>query len=138
ATRYKVGAELRLRYKHRHLVGRQRQLTGSRRLAPTKQMLRRHVVPPRHLRHHRAGRIGFRDDPPLGLNAPPTPASNPNPDIDPTWWLRSVNYMVDHMCQPIRPSWFASCDSSHALQGGSRAPLTVQGPVTAALCWAHA
>ena len=28
------------RYKHRHRVGRQRQQTGSRRLAPTKQMLR--------------------------------------------------------------------------------------------------
>jgi hypothetical protein len=45
------------RYKHRHLVGRQRQQTGPRRLAPTKQMLRRHVVSARYLRHHRAGRI---------------------------------------------------------------------------------
>jgi hypothetical protein len=75
------------RYKHRHLVDWQCQKTGPSRLAPTKQMLRRHVVPTRHLRHDRAGRIGFRDDQPLGLNAPTTPASNPDPDIDPASWL---------------------------------------------------
>ena len=45
------------RNNHRHLVGRQRQHTAPRRLAPTTQMLRRHVVSARYLRHHRAGRI---------------------------------------------------------------------------------
>ena len=111
-------------YEHRQFVGRQRQQTSPCRLAPTKQMLRRHVVPTRHLRHDRAWRIGFRDNPPLGLDAPATPASNPDPDIDPASWLRSVNYMVDHMCEPICPIRFESCGSNRALQGGSREPLT--------------
>jgi hypothetical protein len=53
---------------------RQAQQTGARRLAPREQMLRRDVVPARHLRHHRARRIGFRHDPALSLIAPPTPA----------------------------------------------------------------
>ena len=66
----------------------------------------------------------FRDDQPLGLNAPTTPASNPDPDIDPASWLRSVNYMVDHMCEPICPSRLASCGSNRALEGGDREPLT--------------
>jgi hypothetical protein len=37
------------RYKHRRLVSRQRQKTGPGRLAPAKQVLRRHVVSARHL-----------------------------------------------------------------------------------------
>jgi hypothetical protein len=33
--------------------------------------------------------------------------------------------MVDHMCEPICQSWFASCRSSRALQGGSGIALTL-------------
>lgn len=77
-----------------------------------------------NLRHHRARHKGFHDNSPLGLVTPATPASRPNTDIDPTSRLRSVIYMVDHMCEPICQSRFASCGSSHALQGGSRVPLT--------------
>jgi hypothetical protein len=35
--------------------------------------------------------------------------------------------MVDHMCEPICQSRFASCGSNRALQGGSRVPLTELG-----------
>src|SRR4051794_6255948 len=35
--------------------------------------------------------------------------------------------MVDHMCEPICQSRFASCGSNRALQGGSRVPLTLDG-----------
>jgi hypothetical protein len=34
--------------------------------------------------------------------------------------------MVDHMCEPICQSRFASCGSNRALQGGSRVPLTIE------------
>jgi len=44
------------------------------------ELLWRHVMPARQLRHERARRIGLRDDPPLA--APATPTSYPNPDID--------------------------------------------------------
>jgi hypothetical protein len=34
--------------------------------------------------------------------------------------------MVNHICEPICPSWSASCRSNRALQGGGREPLTQQ------------
>jgi predicted signal transduction protein with EAL and GGDEF domain len=33
--------------------------------------------------------------------------------------------MVNHRCEPICQSWFESCRTSRALQGGGAAPLTV-------------
>ena len=33
--------------------------------------------------------------------------------------------MLNHICEPICQSWFASCRSRPALQGGSGAPLTL-------------
>ena len=62
---------------------------------------------------------------PLGRDAPATPAPHPDTDIHSTPRLRSVIYMVDHMCEPICQSRFASCGSNRALQGGSRVPLTL-------------
>ena len=47
------------------LVRRQRQLAAPRRLAPGKEMLRADLMPACHLRHDRARRKRFRDDPPL-------------------------------------------------------------------------
>ncbi|MGA8615540.1 MAG: hypothetical protein WB760_28445, partial [Xanthobacteraceae bacterium] len=40
-------------------------------------------------------------------------------------WRRSVNYIVDHICEPICPSWFASCRSNRPLQGAGGRPLTM-------------
>ena len=57
-------------------------------------MLRRESVPACYLRRDRTRRKGFRNDPPLDLGAP-APASDPPP------WLRSVSYMIDHVCEPI-------------------------------------
>jgi hypothetical protein len=34
--------------------------------------------------------------------------------------------MVNHICEPICPSWSASCRSNRALQGGGREPLTIR------------
>jgi hypothetical protein len=44
----------------------------------------------------------FRDDPAFVLRAPSAPAPNPDADID-TTPLRSVNYMVNPICEPISP-----------------------------------
>jgi hypothetical protein len=38
--------------------------------------------------------------------------------------LRCVNYMVDHICEPICIGWFAFCSSARRRQGGDRRPLT--------------
>ena len=108
------------------LLGRQGQAASARRLAPGEQMLRRDLVPTRDLRCHRSGRVGFRDDPALVLRAPATAAPNPDPDIDTTAPLRTVNYMVNHICEPISPNRFASCRSPRAVQGGAKGPLTLQ------------
>jgi hypothetical protein len=54
--------------------------------------------------------------------------THPDTDIDSTPRLRRVIYMVDHMCEPICQSRFASCGSNRALQGGSRVPLTIASP----------
>jgi hypothetical protein len=45
-------------------------------------------------------------------------------DLDPTSWLRRINHMVDHICEPICVRWFASCRSVHRQQGGSERALT--------------
>ena len=113
------------RHEHGALLGRQGQPTSACSLAPGEQMLRRHLVPPREFRYHRSGRIGFRDDPTLVRGAPPPPAPNPNADINMATPLRSVNYMVNHRCEPISPNRFASCRSARAAQRGGRGPLAL-------------
>jgi transposase len=94
--------------------------------APGEQVLRRDVVPARHLRHDRPGRIGFRRNPSLGLVTPATPTPHPDPDIDPAPWLRRFNYMVDHICDSTSRMWPASSWSSRVLQGGAGGPLTLR------------
>ena len=81
-------------------AGRTRQ-ASPRRFAPPKQMLRRDVVPSRHFRHDYARLIGFRDYLALDLIAPPAPTTNPGANINAAASLRSVNYMVNHICEPI-------------------------------------
>src|SRR5512139_2367091 len=100
-------------------------MAGARRLAPGKQMLRADPVLARYLRHHRARRKRLRDDPPLLRVAPPPPAANPDPDIHPTPRLRSVNYMVDHMCEPISSTGIASSRLRRAPQDGVKTSLTL-------------
>ena len=46
----------------------------------------------------------FRDDPAFVLRTPSAPAPNPDADIDTTTPLRSVNYMLNHICEPISPN----------------------------------
>src|SRR6202035_2544884 len=87
-------------------------------------MLRRDVVPPRHLRHDRARRIGLRHDPALGFIAPATPPPRSDLDIDPAPRSRSFNHMVDHRCDSTSRMWAASCRAARALQGGGGEPLT--------------
>jgi hypothetical protein len=84
------------------------------------------VVPSRYLRHHSARLIGFRHYLALGRVAPSTPASDTGTDIDAAAPLRSVNYMLNHICEPI-PKWpLTSADSAPPLQDGDKTPLTVQ------------
>jgi hypothetical protein len=47
-------------------------------------------------------------------------------DIDPTPRLRTVDYMVNHVCEPNRVRWVACCSSTRGRQGGERRPLTIQ------------
>jgi hypothetical protein len=65
-------------------------------------MLRSDVVPSRHFRHDYARLIGFRDYSALALIAPPAPTANPGANINAAASLRSVNYMVNHICEPIQ------------------------------------
>jgi hypothetical protein len=97
----------------------------SRRFAPPKQMLRCDVVPSRHFRHDYARLIGFRDYSALDLIAPPAPTANPGANINAAASLRSVNYMVNHICEPIQSRRTTSSGSDRTLQDGDRAPLTV-------------
>src|ERR1700758_5336187 len=76
-------------------------------------------------RYNRSRCVGFRNDPTFVFRPPPAPAPNPNADIDTTAALRSVNYMVNHICEPISSNQFASCSSPRVGQGGGGAPLTV-------------
>jgi hypothetical protein len=85
-------------------------------------MLRREAMPARHFRHDRARQKGFRNDPFLDVITPA--ATTSRPDVPPR--LRCVNYMVDHICEPICIGWFAFCSSARRRQGGDRRPLTNQ------------
>ena len=103
------------RHKHGRLVRRQRQLAAPRRLAPGKEMLRADLMPACHLRHDRARRKRFRDDPPLVRVTPPSPATNATANLDAPSRRGSVNYMVDHICEPMPstgshlPNYAARC-----------------------------
>jgi len=46
-----------------------------------------------------------------------TPAPNAGPDLDTAPRLRSVNYMVDHICEPISSNRSTSADLPKSLQG---------------------
>src|SRR5262245_46171569 len=103
------------RYKHGRLVRRQRQLAAPRCLAPGKQMLRADLMSACHLRHDRARRKRFRDDPPLVRVTPPSPATNATANLDAPSRRESVNYIVDHICEPMPstgshlPNYAARC-----------------------------
>ena len=58
----------------------------------------------------------FRDDPPLVRVTPPSPATNPTANLDPPSRRGSVNYMVDHICEPM-PST-GSSELCRSLQDG--------------------
>ena len=58
-------------------------------------------MPACHLRHDRARRKRFRDDPPLVRVTPPSPATNATANLDAPSRRGSVNYMVDHICEPM-------------------------------------
>jgi hypothetical protein len=49
--------------------------------------------------------------------APATPAPNAGPDLDTAPRLRSVNYMIDHICEPISSNRSTSADLPKSLQG---------------------
>ena len=72
-------------------------------------------MPACHLRHDRARRKRFRDDPPFGRVTPPTPATNATANLDAPSRRGSVNYMVDHICEPMPstgshfPNYAARC-----------------------------
>jgi hypothetical protein len=88
-------------------------------------MLRCDVVPSRNFRHDYARLIGFRDYLALDLIAPPAPTANPGANINAAASLRSVNYMVNHICEPIQSRRATSSGSDRTLQDGDRAPLTI-------------
>src|SRR6266545_8010391 len=112
------------RYEHGRLVRRQRQLAVPRSLAPGKEMLRADLMPPRNLRHDCARCIRFRDDPSLILVAPPPPATDATANLDASARRGSVNYMVDHICEPILSTPFASSELCRPPQDGGKTPLT--------------
>src|SRR5882762_1323524 len=87
-------------------------------------MLRADLVPARHLRHHRARRKRLRDDPPLLRAAPPPPATNPTANLNSPARRRSVNYIVDHVCEPIPSIGLASSRLRRAKQDGVKTSLT--------------
>src|SRR5439155_19198729 len=113
------------RYDHGHLVHRPSQLAVPRSLAPGKEMLRADLMPPRNLRHDCARCIRFRDDPSLILLAPPPPATDATANLDASARRGSVNYMVDHICEPILSTPFASSELRRPPQDGGKTPLTM-------------
>src|SRR5262245_29917909 len=78
-------------------------------------MLRADLMPACHRRHDRARRKRFRDDPPLVRVTPPSPATNATANLDAPSRRGSVNYMVDHICEPMPstgshlPNYAARC-----------------------------
>ena len=54
------------------------------------------------------------------------PTANPGANINAAASLRSVNYMVNHICEPIQSRRATSSGSDRTLQDGDRAPLTFQ------------
>jgi hypothetical protein len=100
-----------------------------RRLAPGKEMLRADLMPACHLRHDRARRKRFRDDPPLVplvRVTPPSPATNATPNLDAPSRRGSVNYMVDHICEPMPStgSHLPNYELCRSLQDRGKTPLT--------------
>src|SRR6185369_14866446 len=91
-------------------------------------MLRTDLVPARDLRHHRARRKRLRNDPPLLGVAPAPPATNATANLDAPARPRSVNYMVDHVCEPISSTGLASSRLRRAPQDGVKTPLTDHAP----------
>src|SRR6266568_3736012 len=81
-------------------------------------------MPPRNLRHDCARCIRFRDDPSLILVAPPPPATDATANLDASARRGSVNYMVDHICEPILSTPFASSELRRPPQDGGKTPLT--------------
>jgi FMN phosphatase YigB (HAD superfamily) len=71
----------------------------------------------RHFRRDRARRKGFRHDPSFDLVAPAT--------TGPALWLRCVDYLLDHICEPICARWIACCRSTRRREGGVKRPLTL-------------
>ena len=118
------------RHKYGRLVRPQRQLVAPRRLAPGKEMLRADLMPAGHLRHDRPRRKQFRDDPPLVRVTPPSPATNATANLDAPSRRGSVNYMVDHICEPMPstgshlPNYAARCKVGER----HRSDVRSQGP----------
>ena len=79
------------------------------------------VVPSRHFRHDYPRLIGFRDYLALDLIAPPAPTANPGANINAAASLRSVNYMVNHICRtdPIKTGYIFRIRSNAARWGQS-------------------
>jgi hypothetical protein len=92
-------------------------------------MLRRHVVPSRHLRHNRARLIGLPDYLAFDLIAPPAPTANTRANINAAAVLRSLNYIVNHICEPIQSRSATSSGSDRTAQDGDRAPLTISAAI---------
>ena len=87
-------------------------------------MLRADPIQAGHLRHDHARRKQFRDDPPLVRVIPPSPATNATANLDAPSRRGSVNYMVDHICEPMPSTWFAFSELCRSLQDGGKTPLT--------------
>jgi hypothetical protein len=77
----------------------------------------------RHIRYDRAWRKGFRYDPSLDLVAP---APAPHRAL----WLRSVDYIPNHRCEPLCARRTTCGRPARRLQRGARRPLTVQDYLT--------
>jgi hypothetical protein len=71
----------------------------------------------RHIRYDRAWRKGFRYDPSLDLVAP---APAPHRAL----WLRSVDYIPNHRCEPLCARRTTCGRPARRLQRGARRPLT--------------
>ena len=109
-------------HKYGRLLGRQRQSAIPRRFAPDKQMLSTHLMPARHLRHDRAGRV--RNDRPLSASLHrrrrPTPLRiSTRPRGAEATTIRSTIY-----ANQIPPRRFASSKLRHSQQDGAKTPLT--------------